>query len=269
MKTTVKSDLGDLVVITDRPDWHRVVEVLVEVARELNVPLPRALYYGPPEYEGLIPLEEVHDRHLVGRGVSGGIEYWHRDRMVLFFGRFGENTTDELKGLLAHELMHHLDNLHQRNVTSYALFCAPFCRGGSPPMCVDLIKACVDTLRNVSINSRLPLRYGGVGLLNDLAEARRAFRGAESASDEPTRRLAFLFSLIVATALALFEGTREEASEIRDAALNSYPTLCNLSEYLRSHFERAVGRGLDMGWERDFLSDLRPFICRAIRDALE
>ncbi|MFQ6074944.1 MAG: hypothetical protein ACE5Z5_02250 [Candidatus Bathyarchaeia archaeon] len=269
MKTLVMSKLGELVVITDRPDWHRMVEVLVEVAGELGVPLPRALYDGPPEYERLIPLEEVHDRHLVGREVSGKVEYWHRDQMVLFFGRFGETPLDETKGLLAHELMHHLDNIQQRNVTSYALFCAPFCKVGFPSICVDYIKACVDTLRNVSINSRLSPKYSRVCLLNDLTEAQRALDGAKSASDEVRRRLSFLFSLITATALALFKETKGEVFEIHNMAISSYPTLSRLSNLLRGHFERAVRRRLDQSWEREFLSDLRPIICCVMREALE
>ncbi len=266
MKTTVETPLGELMVVTDRKDWNGLVKLLVEVAKELHLPLPKALYYGPADYWRILSPEDFQDRHLTGRGVSGRAEYWHRDQMILFFGSLDGASVSEVKGFLAHELMHHLDNLQQRSLTSYALFCAPFCDVGYPSACVDIIKACVDTLRSVSINSRLPADYGKVCLLENLREAKRAFQEDMSSKEEAGRRLAMIFFVIVTMGLGLFGEVEREVARMRDEAIQACPSLSHVSIFLAEHFEKAFGEQLDQDREGRFLSDLRPNVCGLMRD---
>lgn len=122
-KMRIGTPLGDLTVFTNHEDWRRLVETLFVVSRELNVPLPKALYYGPSDYTNLLPPTDYTDRHLTYRGTSSIMEYWYRDQMILFFGSLEESPANQVKALLAHELIHHSDNLNNLNITAYALPC--------------------------------------------------------------------------------------------------------------------------------------------------
>jgi hypothetical protein len=158
-KMRVGTPLGDLTVFTNHEDWMKLVETLFVVSRELRVPLPKALYYGPPDYTNLLLPTDYTDRHLTYRGTSSTMEYWYRDQMILFFESLEDNPPDRVKALLAHELIHHSDNLNNLNITAYALPCAYFCNEDLGSACVDYFKICLDALRNTSVNSRLPIVY--------------------------------------------------------------------------------------------------------------
>ena len=193
MKTEITTPLGKLTIITDQHHWMFLVATLIDLARELNVPIPKTLYYGPMEYEKLLTSSDFQDVHMTGRRTSDIVEYWYRDQMVLVYTTLTKLSENDLKGLLAHQLLHHYDNINHRNITSYALYCASNCDLDYPIVCVTYVKICTDMLRNLSVSIRLPIKYRRPNLMRYLIRAERAIQDALIIKNETQRKLALRY----------------------------------------------------------------------------
>jgi len=261
MKIEIDTPLGRLTIITDKHYWMFIVAALIDSANELGLStIPKTVYYGPVKYERLLSLEDFQDLPLVER-TRDPVEYWYRDQMLLIYSDQALLSETELKGLIAFELLHHDDNVNQRNITSYALYCASTCDLDYPQVCVDYVKVCMDVLRKVSVASRLSPLYRRPKLMRDLEGAEDAHYEAEVLEDEAQRRLAHLYCLIISTGLSLFGETAERATELRGLSLRAYPEMAEASSFFAKQFKIASERLLDQTFEARFLAHLRKILC--------
>lgn len=265
MRRHIETQLGDLTVFTDRRDWKALVGMLVDVAEELDLPLPRALYYGPPDYTKLLSPEDYKDRHLTYRGTTSIMEYWHRDQMVLFFGRMEEQPLERMRALFAHELVHHSDNIECLNITSYALPCIYWCNEDFISVCVDYFKLCMDALRNTSVNSRLPSRYRELCISDILEQARRAMGDAEEAHDDIHRQLARLYAVIQVSSLISFKDKECEAREILEVVISGSTAFKELSSFILRSVKNIFGRKLSINIEESYSRSLKLLICSSMK----
>ncbi len=265
MKMRVGTPLGDLTVFSNHEDWMRFVETLFVVSRELRVPLPKALYYGPSDYTSLLPPTDYTDRHLTYRGTSSIMEYWYRDQMILFFGSLEEETYNHTKALLAHELIHHLDNLDNLNITAYALPCAYFCNEDAGQNCVTYFKICLDAFRNTSVNSRLPPFYQEICNEDSLEYAREAMKKTKKSRDREQRLLALLYSMIVASSLIPFKKIETEAKDILKTALKRFPAFEEFSIFIQKSVQEISGKKPSIAIEETYIESLNPLLCSTMK----
>lgn len=241
-----------------------MVELLVDVALELHTPLPKALYYGSPDYTTLLKPDDFHDRHLVPRGVSGITEYWHRDQMILFFGKLDNEPTNLVKALLAHELIHNSDNNKGRYIISYSLPCIYHCYEGFVNACVGCFNTCVGIFRNASVNSRLPFHYRKVCLSQDLEQANKLKHEAEKLKD-PQKSYTLLYLVIITSALVLFDESRAEAYKILKNTLSTAPFLSSFFLALKRGFQEVLWRPPNLKSEKSFIQTIIPKICLTMK----
>jgi len=265
MKKHVETHLGGLTVYTDREDWEKVAEMLVDVAEEMSIPLPRALYYGPTDYTRLLAPGDFSDRHLTRRGVASPLEYWHRDEMVLLFWRLGEKPLGRIKAMLAHELVHHSDNVEGLNITSYALPCIYGCVEDFTPACVTFFKVCLDCFRNASVNSRLPGRYRELCVEDIMEQAREATRNAARTRDDIQRGLARFYTVILTSSLLPFQDVEQEAGQLLKSTLSESSALEGLSLFIRGRVERIHGRKPSIAAEESYIRTLKPLLCSILK----
>jgi hypothetical protein len=266
MRTRVETCLGDLTVYTDRKDWEVVVAMLVDVAEELSVPLPNALYYGPADYTRLLSSEDFSDRHLTRRPVASPFEYWHRDRMVLLFGSLGDQPMGKVRAMLAHELLHHSDNLEGLNITSYALPCIYGCIEDFSPACVNFFKVCMDAFRNASVNSRLPSIYREICVDDVLEQALKAMVDSEQALDDIQRGLALLYTTILASSIVSFIKKEREAMDILNKVRQDYPYFKQLSLFLQDAVRGIIESKLSIDGEESYIRSFVPLLCSNIKE---
>jgi hypothetical protein len=261
---SVNTVLGNLTVFSDQHDFTVLVELLVEVALELDTTLPKALYYGSPDYTTLLKPDDFHDRHLVTRGASGVTEFWHRDQMVLFFGKLDNEPTNLVKALLAHELIHNSDNNEGRYITSYSMPCIYHCYKGFVTACVGCLNTCMGTLRNTSVNSRLPFHYRKVCLSQDLEQAYKLKYEAKKL-EEPQKSYSLLYLVILSSALILFEDSKAEAYNILKSVLSTTPSLKSFSLVLKRGFQEVLWRPPNLKLEESFIRTITPEICSTMK----
>ena len=261
MKTEISTPLGELTIITDQHHWMFIVAILIDLSRELSVPLPKTLYYGPLEYEELLSPADFKDLHMTGRRTSDVVEYWYRDQMILVYTTQTKLSETDLKGFLAHQLLHHDDNINHRNITSYALYCASTCDLDFPNVCINYVKVCTDTLRNVSVSTRLPIKYRRPNLTRNVKRAERAIQDAKIIKNETQRKLALLYCVILSTGLALFNETEERAVALQSLSLTLYPELEAIQKFLNEQFNTVLNELLDQKFEESFLSQINQLLC--------
>jgi hypothetical protein len=261
MKTEISTPLGELTIITDQHHWMFLVALLIDLTRELSVPIPKTLYYGPMEYEELLSTADFQDVHMTGRRTSDIVEYWYRDQMILVYTTRTKLSETDLKGFLAHQLLHHDDNLNHRNVTSYALCCASNCDLDYPDVCINYVKICTDTLRNISVSTRLPIKYRRLNLMRNLKRAERSIQDAKIIKNKAQRQLALLYCIILSTGLALFNETEERAIALQSLSLNMYPELKTIQKFLNEQFNTVLNELLNQKFEEHFLSEINQLLC--------
>jgi len=261
MKTEISTPLGELTIITDQHHWMFLIALLIDLARELSVSLPKILYYGPMEYEELLSPADFQDVHMTGRRTSDVVEYWYRDQMILVYTARTKLSEADLKGFLAHQLLHHDDNINHRNITSYALYCASTCDLDYPNVCINYVKICIDTLRKISVSTRLPIKYRRPNLMRNLKRAERAIQDAKIIKNKAQRQLALLYCVILSTGLALFNETEERAVEIQSLSLNLYPELKVIQEFLNEQFNTVLNELLDQKFEEHFIFEINQLLC--------
>ena len=261
MKTEISTPVGKLIIVTDQHHWMFLVAILIDLARELSVPIPKTLYYGPMEYEKLLTPSDFQDVHMTGRRTSDIVEYWYRDQMILVYTTLTKLSETDLKGLLAHQLLHHDDNINHRNITSYALYCASNCDLDYPNVCTTYVKICTDTLRNISVSIRLPIKYRRPNLIRNLMRAEKGFQDAKIIKNETQRKLALLYCVIISTGLALFNETEERAVELQNLSLNLYPQLKSIQKFLIKQFNIVSKELLNQKFEEHFLSKINELLC--------
>jgi len=265
MKIRVRTLLGDLTVFTDQEDWKKVVEIMIDVAKELDLPLPRALYYGTSDYTKVLSPTDYKDVHLTYRGVSSTMEYWHRDNMILLFERLEDRPLNRVKALFAHELIHHSDNVNNLNITAYAIPCARFCNMGIGPVCVAYFKVCLDTLRNTSVNSRLPSIYKEICTTDSLEQVKEAMKDARKAREKGQRQLALLYAVILASSLILFAETKQDAADILRSATKDLPLFEKFSLFLQKSAEEIFGKKPSIATEESYIESFKPLLCSIMK----
>ncbi len=261
MKTEITTPLGKLTIITDQYHWMFLVAILIDLARELNVSIPKTLYYGPMEYEKLLTPSDYQDLHMTGIRTSDVVEYWYKDQMILVYTTLTKLLETDLKGLLAHQLLHHDDNINHRNITSYALYCASNCNLDYPNVCITYVKICTDTLRNISVSTRLPIKYRKPNLMRNLMRAERAIQDAKIIKNETQRQLALLYCVIISTGLTLFNEIDERAVELQNLSLNLCPKLKSIQKFLIEQFNIVSNELLNQKFEENFLFKVNECLC--------
>ena len=185
--------------------------------------------------------------------------------MILFFGSLEDQPRGNVKAMLAHELLHHSDNVEGLNITAYALPCIYGCVEDFSPACVNFFKVCMDAFRNASVNSRLPFIYRELCVDDVLEQALRAMADSEQVLDDIQRGLAFLYTAILASSVVSFIRKEREAMDVLKKVIRDYPHFNRLSIFLQDAVRGIMERELSIDVEQSYIRSFVPLLCSNIK----